>query len=203
MKQLSTSFKKVLLVLILAIPVLANAFEPAKNLQNGTIYLKGGETLTGQISPLGDFANNGTVFQANANSKKTIIAHDRIEKIVIGDMTLIPSTVEVNGSKVAAYLEQKTEGSANLYKAYFFGTRELGKNNASTQMLWSWVVSTSHHGAIALGHNPKPSQLAKVLDHPVVSFSFDDKKLDENNIVKIVEDYNSAVAANNGEGPRF
>ena len=203
MKQLSTSFKKILLVLILAIPVLANAFEPSKNLQNGTIYLKGGETLTGQIAPMGEFANDGTVFQANANSKKTTIAHNRIEKIVIGQLTLIPSTLEVNGNKVAAYLEQKTEGSAKLYKAYYFGTKEQGKNNASTQMLWSWVVSTSQHGAIALGNNPKPSQLAKALDHPVVSFSFDDKKLNESNIIKIVEDYNSAVATNNGEGPRF
>lgn len=203
MKQFSTSFKKILLVLILAIPVLANAFEPSKNLQNGTIYLKGGETLTGQIAPMGEFANDGTVFQANANSKKTTIAHNRIEKIVIGQLTLIPSTLEVNGNKVAAYLEQKTEGSAKLYKAYYFGTKEQGKNNASTQMLWSWVVSTSQHGAIALGNNPKPSQLAKALDHPVVSFSFDDKKLNESNIIKIVEDYNSAVATNNGEGPRF
>lgn len=202
MKKTSFNWKAALMVLAMISPVFVKAFEPAKNFSKGTIYLKGGEVVEGQISPLGQFPENGTLF-VSASGKKTMIAHDRIEKVVIDDKTYLPSTVDLNGRKVAAYLEQKAEGSANLYKAYFYAKRDLGKNNSSIQLQWSWVVSTPHHGAIALGHNPRPSQLEKVLDHPVVDFKFQAQKLDENSIVKIIEDYNSAVASSVGEGPRM
>lgn len=203
MRKSTFNWKAVLMVLIMIAPVLAKAFEPAKGLSKGTIHLKGGEVIKGQVAPLGQFPENGTLFVADQGGKQTMIAHNRIEKVVIDNKTYVPSMIELNGNKVAAYLEQKTSGSANLYKAYFYSQKEIGKNNTATQLQWSWVVSTAHHGAIALGHNPRPSQLAKVLDHPVVSFEFNAQKLDENNMIKIVEDYNSAVASGAGEGPRM
>jgi hypothetical protein len=203
MRRSTFNWKAALMVLVMIAPVLVNAFEPAKGLNKGTIYLKGGEVIKGYVAPLGQFPENGTLFVADQGGKETMIAHNRIEKVVVDNKTYIPSMIELNGSKVAAYLEQKTSGSANLYKAYFYFRKNIGKNNSTIQLQWSWVVSTPYHGAVALGQNPRPSQLANVLDHPVVSFQFNAQKLDENNIIKIVEEYNSAVASGAGEGPRM
>lgn len=120
MRKSTFNWKAVLMVLIMIAPVLAKAFEPAKGLSKGTIHLKGGEVIKGQVAPLGQFPENGTLFVADQGGKQTMIAHNRIEKVVIDNKTYVPSMIELNGNKVAAYLEQKTSGSANLYKAYFY-----------------------------------------------------------------------------------
>lgn len=203
MRKSTFNWKAAFMVLIMISPVLAKAFEPAKGLSKGIIYLKGGEVIKGQVAPLGQFPENGTLFVSEKTGKETMIAHNRIEKVVIDNNIYLPSMIELNGKEVAAYLEPKTSGSANLFKAYFYTSKEMGKNNRATQLQWSWVVSTPHQGAVALGHSPRPSQLAKVLDHPVVSYEFSADKLDESNIIKFVEDYNTAVASGSGEGPRM
>jgi hypothetical protein len=194
--------KAMLFLIAILSPLFMFANHPS-GLSNGTIVLKGGETLNGFVAPLGEFPNNGTLFQAEKSGKKTIISYDRIEKVQYDGIWYTPATVVVNNKNVQAYLEQKASGAANLYKAFYYAPKQMGKNNSMIQKQWSWVVSTPHHGKVALGHNPTSSQLAKALDHPAVDFVVKAQKLSEESILQIIEDYNSTVASNNAECPRM
>jgi len=201
MQNFRINLKTAMMIMAMVLPMFAMATQPS-NLSKGTIVLKGGETLVGLVSPLGQFPNNGTLFQAEKGGKQTIIAHNRIERIEFDGASYVPATIQVDNKAVPAYLKEKTTGSANLYKAYFFAPKSMGKNNNMIQKQWSWVVSTAHHGPVALGHNPSSKQLAKVLDHPVVNFEFSTEQLDEASIIRLVEEYNTTVARS-GEGPRM
>jgi hypothetical protein len=201
MKNLRINLKTAMMIMAMVLPLFAMANQPS-NLSKGTIVLKGGETLVGLVSPLGQFPNNGTLFQAEKGGKQTMVAHDRIERIEYEGAWYVPATIQINNKSVSAYLKEKAGGSANLYKAYYYAPKAMGKNNSMIQKQWSWVVSTAHHGPVALGHNPSSKQLAKVLDHPVVNFEFSTQQLDEASIIRLVEEYNTAVARS-GEGPRM
>lgn len=184
-------FSLLFIMLVLTLP--AVAFDPAKQQVPGTIFLKNGEVLTGLVSPLGNYADAATVYRADAQSRKTSIAHNQIEKIVLPQSVLQPAHIPVDGHSVAAYLEQKVSGSASLYRAHFYAAQQQGKNNSSMQLQWSWVLQSPESGLVSLGNQPTPSQLAQYLKHPLLKDTTTPASQDETAIIEAVEKHNAAV----------
>lgn len=193
MKLIIQNIKASLLILILAIGFSAMANVP-EDFTKGIVILKNGQTLTGLVYPLGKFNKAGTIFRDAKSGRETFIDHSMIERVKYDGEWFLPASFVMNGKTIQGYLSQRTDGAVNLYKAYYYAPKSMGKNNTMIQKQWTWAVSNSHHGPVAIGQNPGPKQLAKVMEHPLVNFDIKTNKLDEVGIIRAVQEFNILVA---------
>ena len=192
MRQIFKQMKHAFLVVItMTLPFSTFAFQPKDGFKTGTIELKDGHVLNGEVLPMAKFNQPITLFK-NASGAQQTIAFDAIKKVVYGDMELVPATARINGKNTKVYLQVIEKGTATLYKAFFYGVQSMGKNNAVTTFQNTWMVSTPLNGLIALGKSPTEKMLAKALDHPAFNVSPDGNTLhSETDLIQWIQNYNS------------
>lgn len=192
MRKFFEKFKTTFIVaLAMALPFSSFAFQPKDGFKQGSIELKDGQVLTGEVLPLANFNQPSTLFKSADGAQKTI-AFNTIKKVVYGDMELLTGTAKINGKSTSVYLQVLEKGTATLYKAFFYGAQSMGKNNAVTAFQQSWMVSSPLNGLVALGKNPSEKLLAKALDHPAMNLSAEAKKLQtEADLIQWIQNYNS------------
>lgn len=180
-----------LIVLFALLPLGIFALEP--KVAPGSVYLKNGEVLNGLVAPLGDHASSATVFQAERNSKKSLIPHAHIERVVQNGQEFVPAQIPVNGGSTEAYLERKASGPAELFRAHYYAQKSLGKNNTVKALHSGWVLSTPYSGLVNLGQHPDATELNRLLQHPLLEQPAAITELDDASLIKLIDDHNTAV----------
>lgn len=196
MRNIITNFRTFLMVIAAILPLSVFAFHPNDGFKSGKIELKDGQVLSGEVLPMASFNHLETAFK-DAKGQKQNIAFQSIKSVTYGDVVLIPGKVNVNGKMQNAYLEVLENGSATLYKAFFYGSKTMGKNNATTAFQWSYVVETPLNGMMALGTKPSLKQVETALKHPVISVAMEHHTSpDEAAMIRFIQMYNTAVSEN-------
>jgi hypothetical protein len=192
MRQIFEKFKTTFIIaLAMVLPLSSFAFQPKDGFKKGSIELKDGQVLTGEVLPLANFNETSTLFKGADGVQKTI-AFNTIKKVMYGEKELVTGTAKINGRSTSVYLQVLEKGTATLYKAYFYSAQTMGKNNSVSAFQESWMVSTPLNGLTVLGKNPSEKQLAKALDHPAMNLSAETKKLQsEADLIQWIQNYNS------------
>jgi hypothetical protein len=191
--RIIAKFKALTTLLLVLVSTLALSAAQQPNLSKGIIRLKGGEVLHGLIAPLGQFPNSGTLFQSEKGGKQTIIPHERIESIDYEGNLYIARVLKIGNKATAVYMKEEAHGPASLYKAYYYGPKQTGKNNKVIQKQWTWVIDTDFQGSVALGHQPSMKQIAKALNHPEMDVQLKEHHVHGNSLVQLIEEFNSMV----------
>lgn len=169
------------------------AFHPKNGYKDGVLILKSGLELIGKVLPLATYNESGTAFK-NDHGTVSTFSHHQIEKIKYGDQFLFPKTIVKQGKNIAAYAELVEEGSASLWKTYFYHEQALGKNTSAVKFDSGWLIYSPTTGAVSLNSSPSIKQVSTALHHPEVSIPSNKKiQLDEMELRTIISSFNTSM----------
>ncbi|MFN8295505.1 MAG: hypothetical protein U0T69_04880 [Chitinophagales bacterium] len=169
------------------------AFHPKDGYKDGELVLKSGLVLKGKVLPLASYNESGTAFK-NEQGTTSTFSHHQIAKIKYGDQFLFPKTIDKQGKNIAAYAELIQEGSASLWKTYFYDEKGLGKNTSAVKFDSGWLIYSPTSGSVYLNSFPSIKQVSIALHHPEISIQSSKKiQLDEMELRNIITSFNSSI----------